>query len=51
MDNFIDFENEILEAEIQNLEDEIDALTPNRKPYTIHACPNPMDVYTENEFR
>lgn len=51
MDNLLNIENDILEAEVQDLENEIHTLASNRKPYTIQARPNPMQMYTENEFR
>lgn len=51
MDNLINFENDVLEAQIQHLENEIHRLTSIKKPYKIRARPNPMQIYSENEFR
>lgn len=51
MDIQLNFENDLLEAEIQDLENEISAAAPIRKPYTIQVRPNPMQMYNDNEFR
>lgn len=50
MDFLLDFENDLLGAEIEDLENEIFLATSNRKPYTIQARPNPMEMYNDNEF-
>lgn len=51
MENLIDFEYDMLEAEVQHLESEINQLTSIRRPYTIRARTNPMEIYSEIEFR
>lgn len=49
MESLINFEYNLLEIEIQNLENEIHRLT--RKPYKIRNRANPIQTYSENEFR
>lgn len=51
MENLINIENEILEVEIERLENEIQRITATKKPYTIRARIEPMQLYSENEFR
>lgn len=51
MDNLINFEYDVLDAEVHDLENELHQLTSIRKPYTIRARLNPMEIYSENEFR
>lgn len=51
MENLLNIENERLQAEIDRLEDEIQTIQSARKPYTIRARPDPMLIYSDNEFR
>lgn len=49
MDDLIDIEMDILQNEIEELENEIRVVT--RKPYTIRNRLNPLEMYTDDEFR
>lgn len=51
MENLINIENEMLQVEFDRLEDEIQRLASTKKPYTIRARTDPMQIYSENEFR
>lgn len=51
MDDFFNVQNDILQAEVDNLEAQINSITNVRKDYTIQERLNAMEKYNEEEFR
>lgn len=51
MENFINLEYDILQAELERLEGEIEELTVTKKQYKIKARIDPFIQYSEEEFR
>lgn len=51
MDDLFNVQNDILQAHVDALEEEINEITNVRKNYTIRERLNAMDIYNEEEFR